>query len=324
MARYLLWLLLAWTTPALIAGALGWKGVWGSDSAVTDYLIPIPVAGGAFHAMTFAGFTVLLATQERWPALPRGLARGLLLGLSLCGLALLLDLQSIYNAITTDAVLARLRWEQNPVGLFLLTDGLIAQLFVGAFDGRWPENGREWALSLLVAAALPAAAAHTLVTQHPSYGKSFVYKGSRPGPNRGDEQVIVYTTLSVVAPSFRQQAESLAQQWHPARDMNSEDTAVHFLTGLQAAQLQDGKQAAMTYCMYEDGTPPEWQPGAGDCFSRHENFSERMARFIEAQDRQLPMEERVRLARRQACEGLARPPDSMRSVAATELCKASP
>lgn len=321
--RYALWLLLAWPTPALIAGALGWKGVWGSGSALTDYLIPIPVAGGAFHAMTVIGFTVLLATQPRWPTLPRGLARGLLLGLSLCGVALLLDLQAVYGALTSDAPL-RIRWEQNPVGLFLLTDSLIAQLFVGAFDGRWPENGREWGLSLLVAALLPAIAAHALVTQHPNYGKAFVHKGSRPGPQRGDEQVIVYTTLSVVSPSFRPQAESLAQQWHPARNMNTEDTAVLFFTSLQAAQLQDTRQAAMTYCMYEDGTPPEWQLGAGDCFSRHENFSERLARFIEAQDRALPMDERVRRARAQACEGLALPPDPQGDLAATRSCKARP
>jgi hypothetical protein len=320
--RYFLWLLLAWPTPALIAGALGWKGVWGSGSALTDYLIPIPVAGGAFHAMTVLGFTVLLATQARWPALPRGLARGLLLGLSLCGIAVLLDLQAIHRAMTSDAVL-RIRWEQNPVGLFLLTDSLIAQLFVGAFEGRSPENGREWALSLLLAVLLPAAAAHSLVTQHPTYGKTFIHKGSHAGPQRGDEQVIVYTTLSVVAPTFRQQAENLAQQWHPARNMNSEDTAVHFFTSLQAAEVQDKTQAAMTYCMYEDGTPPEWQLGAGDCFSRHENFTERLMRFIDAQDRQLPMDERVRLARRQACEGLALPPDPMGDLAVTQSCKAN-
>src|SRR5262245_4267905 len=43
LMRFFLWLLLAWPTPALIAGALGWKGVWGSGSALADYLIPIPV-----------------------------------------------------------------------------------------------------------------------------------------------------------------------------------------------------------------------------------------------------------------------------------------
>ena len=39
--------------PALIAGALGWKGVWGSGSALADFLIPIPVAGGVLQVPTF-------------------------------------------------------------------------------------------------------------------------------------------------------------------------------------------------------------------------------------------------------------------------------
>lgn len=324
MARFLLWLALAWPTPALIAGALGWKGVWGSGSALGDYLIPIPVAGGVLHAMTFIGISALLLSLKAWPAPLQGLARGALLGLALCGLALLLDLPAIHQAATTDAVLRRLPWQENPLGLFLLTDSLIAQLFVGAFEGRSPAGAREWGLSLAASVLLPALAAAALVTQDPRFGQAFVYQGSRPGPARGDEAVFVYTTLSVASPSFRAQAEALAAQWHPAKDMNAEDTAVHFLPSLQAARLQDTKQAALTYCMYEDGTPAQWQSGTGDCFSRHESFSERLARFQEAQDRQLPMPERQRLAREQACKGLNLPPDPLRGLAATYFCKSAP
>lgn len=39
-------LVIAWFTPAVIAGALGWRGIWGGTSAFADYLIPIPVSGG--------------------------------------------------------------------------------------------------------------------------------------------------------------------------------------------------------------------------------------------------------------------------------------
>ncbi|MDQ1310178.1 MAG: hypothetical protein QG601_1448, partial [Pseudomonadota bacterium] len=34
------WLVFAWVLPAAIAGTLGWRGVWGSQSAFTDYLVP--------------------------------------------------------------------------------------------------------------------------------------------------------------------------------------------------------------------------------------------------------------------------------------------
>lgn len=324
MPRFALWLALAWPAPALIAGALGWKGVWGSGSALGDYLMPIPVAGGALHAMTLIGMSALLLSQKAWPAPLLGLMRGALLGLALCGLALLLDLTALHQAATTDAALRRLPWQENPLGLFLLTDALIAQFFVGAFDGRSPAGAREWGLSLAAAIALPALAASALVTQDPRFGKTFLYQGSRPGPARGDEAVIVYTAMPTASPSFRAQAEALAAQWHPAKSVNSEATAVHFLTSLQAARLQDTKQAALTYCMYEDGTPAQWLAGAGDCFSQHESFSERLARFYEAQDRQLPVQDRQRLARQQACEGRNLPPDPMRGLAVTHFCTTAP
>ncbi|MFY9316759.1 MAG: hypothetical protein WAO95_14535 [Burkholderiales bacterium] len=324
MARFLFWLVLAWPAPALIAGALGWKGVWGSGSALADYLMPIPVAGGVLHLATFAGVSVLLASQKAWPAPLLGLARGALLGLALCGLALLLDVTTIYQAATTDAALHRLPWQQNPLGLFLLTDSLIAQLFVAAFGGHSPADARDWGLSLAAALLLPAIASAALVTQDSRYGQPFLFHGSRGGPARGDESIFVYTTLPVAAPSFRAQAEAHAEQWHPARDLNAEDTAVYFFASLQAARLQDAKQAALTYCMYEDGTPARWQPGAGDCFSQHESFGERLARLLEAQDRQLPIQERQRLARAQACEGQTPPPDPMRALSITQFCKVSP
>ena len=323
MSRFLLWLALAWPTPALFAGALGWKGVWGSGSALADYLIPLPVAGGALHAMTFAAVSALLLSQKSWHARLQGLARGVLLGLALCGLALLLDLPAIHQAAGTDATLGRLPWQKNPLGLFLLTDSLIAQLFVGAFNGRSPAGAREWGESLAAAVLLPALAAAALVAQDARTGKSFVLQGARPGPQRGDEELIVYSTLPVSSPAFRAQAEAFAAQWHPAKSVNSEDTAVYFLSSLQAARLRDPKQAQLTYCMYEDGTPARWLSGAGDCFSQHESFSERLARFLDAQDRRLPMPERLRLASEQACRDLTLPPDPLRELAATYFCKAA-
>ena len=47
----LLWALVAWPLPALIAGALGWKGIWGSGSALVEFLIPLqgpPVSPARF------------------------------------------------------------------------------------------------------------------------------------------------------------------------------------------------------------------------------------------------------------------------------------
>ena len=91
IGRFLFWLLLAWPTPALIAGALGWKGIWGSGSATVDYLIPIPVAGGVFHAMSFIAISALLVSAPRWPGILRGIAHAVLFGISLAGALLIFD-----------------------------------------------------------------------------------------------------------------------------------------------------------------------------------------------------------------------------------------
>ncbi|MEQ8204630.1 MAG: hypothetical protein RIA65_00525, partial [Woeseia sp.] len=50
---HVLILILAWITPAAIAGAMGWSGIWGTGSAFAEYLIPVPVAGGVFHVPSF-------------------------------------------------------------------------------------------------------------------------------------------------------------------------------------------------------------------------------------------------------------------------------
>jgi hypothetical protein len=302
--RLLLWLVLGWPAPALIAGALGWKGVWGSGSAVTDYLIPIPVAGGAFHAMTFIAITVLLTTQPRWPELLRGIAHLVLFGISVTGALLVYDLE-------------RRRLVENPVGLFLLTDSLIAQLFVPAFGGRAPENGKEWGLGLVAACLIPAASAASLHQLDPRTGQQFAYVTSKPGQARGDHSYLVHSRIKVHAPEFKPAAEAYAQQWHPRLNINDEDIAVHFFAGLPAAQIGNEHEASLTYCMFQDGTPSYWVAGKGDCFD-HETVTERAQKLFEAQPSSVPVDERVRIARAKACEGV-RVPEEFNAI--HSLCK---
>jgi hypothetical protein len=302
--RFFLWLLLAWPTPALIAGALGWKGVWGSGSALVDYLIPIPVAGGVFHAMSFIAISVLLVSTPRWPGALRGLPHAVLFGISLVGAFLVFDLE-------------RRQLVQNPVGLFLLTDSLIAQLFVPAFGGRGPQNAKEWALGALAIVLLPGLAAAGLHRMDPRTGQQFVYVNSKPGQARGDNAYFVHSRLKVFGPEFKPAAEAYAQQWHPRHNINNEDIAVHFFASLPAAQIGNEHEASLTYCMYQDGTPSRWDAGKGDCFD-HETVTERAQKLFEAQPKSLPVDERVRLAREQACAGVRVPEESN---AISSLCR---
>jgi hypothetical protein len=273
--------------------------------------VPFPVAGGMLHLLTLVPVSVLLATREQWPAWFAGLQRGLLLALSLAGVVLLLDVRDLYLAATTDAVLhGGLRWQENPLGLFLLTDSLLAQLFVGWYGGRFPDGAREWLLSLAVVAAAPALSALAVLNMlNAGPGRDQPFMPGAAGiltPER-NETLFVYTRLPVHTPEFRKAAEQYAAQWHPGQSVNSEDVAVRFFTSLEAARTRATTGAAITYCLYEDGTPPAWLPADGDCFTQHENFTERLRRLMEAQDRKLPVDVRVHLARAEACKGATLP-----------------
>ena len=61
------WLVFAWVLPAAIAGALGWRGIWGSRSAFGDYLLPLPMAAGFLHLLTLGGILGLLVLSRRFP-----------------------------------------------------------------------------------------------------------------------------------------------------------------------------------------------------------------------------------------------------------------
>ncbi|MCW5621328.1 MAG: hypothetical protein KIS79_09515 [Burkholderiales bacterium] len=300
-ALFAVWVVIAWIAPAAIAGALGWKGIWGSGSAFADYLIPIPVAGGVFHVPSLVLVSLIVFTQP-WYGRLGGYVRGLLLAGALVGIAMLLDLDKLQLAATTDGGDSRF-WQQQPLGLFILTDCVIAQFFIGALEGRWPEGAKEWAVSLLLALAVPSFYATTALKTDPRQNDPFVYAGSHDGYQRGDELVFYYSKLSTGSDAFRQNAPKVLSRHDPRMNMNSEDIAVHFFDSLAAAQSQRVSNADYTVCLYQDGTPTSWNPGSFDCFTDHESFSERFTKAHAAQDMSLPRDVRDYLARRDACDG---------------------
>jgi hypothetical protein len=91
------------------------------------------------HLPSLATVTLLLATQP-WRAPFAGWLRGILLTTSLLGASMLLDLNALYVAATTDAASRALPWQEHPLGLFLLCDGVLAQGFAGAFRGESPRG----------------------------------------------------------------------------------------------------------------------------------------------------------------------------------------
>ena len=49
----------------MIAGILGWPGIWGTGSALVEYLIPVPVAGGFLHVPSFVVATGIILISRR-------------------------------------------------------------------------------------------------------------------------------------------------------------------------------------------------------------------------------------------------------------------
>lgn len=284
-----------------MAGALGWKGIWGSGSAFADYLIPLPVAGGVFHLPSFIGVSLILFSQP-WAGRLGGQVRGLLLAGLLVGIVMLLDLDKLQLAATTDMAGGRF-WQQQPLGLFMVTDCSIALLFVRMLGGRWPEGRKEWAGSLMIALAIPAVFAAASLQADPRRQNPFVYAGELGTGQRGDEMAFYYSKLPLGSEAFRQATAAVLERHDPRVNINAEDIAIHFFDSLAAAQARNSSAAKYTVCLYQDGTATAWHPGSFDCFSGHESFSERREKAFSMQDKTLPPDVRSWLARRDACAG---------------------
>jgi hypothetical protein len=249
--RGMLWCLLAWVAPAAVAGALGWQGIWGSGTALLDYLIPIPVAGGVLHLPSFGLMAVAVVRAPRWG--PRGLQRWRALALSLAITGALMSFEG-----------PGLRLTENPVGLFLLSDGVLATLALALAPQRpWLQADGPSLLLLLAPIALLAWVAWELSPRSRNFNVGTV----RQGPTGREVTIFVQTRLRPDSAEFRSKALAWAvgaqnpAQWH-----GIDRAALYFSGELRAAIAGDQGQVFATLCQSSDGRAPRWLPGPGDCF----------------------------------------------------------
>jgi len=292
--------ILAWTMPPLIAGALGWRGVWGSGSALADYLIPIPVAGGALHVPSFVLLSVLVALGPRLSAKAAGRARALALGAALTGAVLLLPPPEW-------------RLSENPLGLFVTVDALVALLsLLGA--PRQPGLRFE-AGALLALLAVPALGA-MVAWRSLGLGDSFVSGNTTLSEDRAFVSVAVEVRGDITRAAMRQRAQEWAMTLHdPAMKMGTEVAALRF-RGRET-------RAAAVLCLYEDGTPLRWLPDEGDCLQGFTTFASRLAMHAASLPSDVPREVREHLAARAACAEIgwkSAHPISPMTYSADEAC----
>lgn len=306
------WVLVAWVLPPLIAAALGWEGIWGSGSALVDYLIPIPVAGGAFHVPSFLICTFVVARLPSLGEVAASRVRAVLLGITLAGVLWLLNLQGLLLARQIGSTFVGSTWQQNPLGLFLTSDGLLAL----AFTARAPQRPfvRLEALTVLLG-LFPAALPIVMAWPDSMDDQPFRRGGGRFADTRSDETLVIYTHIPIHQTGFRKRAEDWASAAssfvHPRFRIDSEDTAVMFTNNADAASRGDLARVEATLCLYEDGTASVWLDGPGDCFGNHLNFSEQLDRGAAKRSTDEPFEVRRYLAARELCANLKAPESTL-------------
>ncbi len=301
--RVIVFGILAWVVPPLFAGALGWRGVWGSGSALVDYLIPIPVAGGALHVPSFVLLLVLVAWGPQLSAKAAGRARALALGAALTGAVLLVPPPEW-------------RLSQNPLGLFIVVDAVVALLsLLGA--PRQPGLRLE-AGALLALLAVPALAT-LVVWRSLGLGESFVSGAATQSDDRALVSVNVEVRGDITHAGLRQRAQEWAMTLHdPAMKMGPEVTALRF-------KGRETGAAGAVLCLYEDGTPARWLPDGGDCLQGFTTFAARLAVHASALPPGVPREVREHLAARAACAEIgwkSAHPISPMTYSADEACMA--
>lgn len=317
MLRATFWVLLAWPLPALVAGALGWKGVWGSGGALADYLIPIPVAGGVLHVPSFAICGLIVMAMPAAGAVAAARMRALLIGLAGAGLLMLLRLDDVWLAWQTHSTRVGSLWQENPLGLFVLSDALMALAFTALASQRpWLRIEVASLLVLLLPITLPLG----MAMKYSPSGQPFLPGTSRPGPTKTDVIEFVFTRLNIDGADFRSRAEAHVAPMHPRFSVNSDDMAVLFTDKLDAARAGDRSAAKATLCLYEDGTPARFLPGdaSAECFGSHVSFSERYERAFAARPAGEPPDIKGHMARRAVCSG-AKPVDPDGSTGGLEL-----
>jgi len=299
--RIALYLIVAWLLPPMVAVMAGWRGVWGSGSAGVDFLLPLPISGGALHVPSWLLGAGLVLLRQRGEGAGPWWGRVGAAAMAAVGLVLMVDMNAVALALSTDAPWpsASRWWTAHPLGLFLLCDGVLAWLWPGV---RVPQATPRYRWgAVLLAAGLPALLLVSQWQQAPIRRHDLLMGQSRPGPNRGDEIVGVYTTLPMQAAPLAEAVRTQGLLPPLQQDVNVQDQAVMFFDSHTAARQLDLAKAKLTWCRYEDGSPDRWGDGALDCFSDHLNFAERLTAAYDQTDPAHTPDVRRFLARAALC-----------------------
>ncbi|KZY72558.1 hypothetical protein A3742_08270 [Oleiphilus sp. HI0071] len=281
---YVMFLILIWLTPAFIAGALGWSGIWGSGSAFFEYLIPLPVAGGVLHV---PGLIVSMIVMKVLNGDGEALTRKTLFSFGAVGvfafaLALHIDFDRLYSAMFTDYSPSgsAVRFDSNALYLFILTDAFWVSVY--AFC-RGVSLSRK---HVFIFCAVLFGALFVKAIGKGFSGPSFEIGGSTNGPNRGQELQVVFTNAQYDEAVFRNWLAERPYLIQPWTNPNTQHESLVFTNSMQILKwgkyedLNDSNIVA-TVCAYEEDKSLAFYKGAFDCFEGRQTVSMRIQKIAE-------------------------------------------
>lgn len=271
-------LILAWITPAAIAGALGWSGIWGSGSAFGDFLIPIPVAGGVLHVPSFAVAASIIVGIRNSSKPLSGRLPILAFSILAVALSLMLDFDRLNAWLFTDykPFGSPFRLDDNALFLFIATDafwvGTYALMKGFSFSAR----------SLIAMLLVPVLVVGFSAVNYQTGGPVFKFGGSTYTSTRGEQIIVVYTSSAYDEEAFVNWVEQESQLSLPWLNVNSEHVAIVFTNSMQMIKWGQfdqiaGESTVATICAYEEDRSIVPHRGYFDCFTGHNTVEQEVA-----------------------------------------------
>jgi len=315
-------LILAWITPAAVAGALGWSGIWGTGSAFGEFLIPIPLAGGVFHVPSFlAAAGIILASRNSTGPLVRYLP---VLAFSVLALSisLMLEFDRINAWLFTDyePFGSPFRLDDNPLLLFVATDAF----WVGSYAVMrgFTSPVRSWLMLPLV----PAAVVGLSAANYQTSGPVFEIGGSMYTSSRGQEIITVYTSESYDEDVFVKWLEEDRYFALPWFNVNSEHVAVLFTNSMQAIKWGqfdqvESESTIATICLYEEDRSIIPHRDYYDCFAERNTVEQELAALAASESTGLGSDIDFWYARVLLCDGVELPEAAATDIARIGVCQ---
>ncbi|MDJ0748202.1 MAG: hypothetical protein QNJ11_01900 [Woeseiaceae bacterium] len=313
-------LILAWITPAVIAGALGWSGIWGAGSALGDYLIPIPVAGGALHVPSFLVAAAFIFAASKVTGTFIRYLPVLAFSVLALAIALMIDFERLNAWAFTDYSPHGLpvRLDGNPFLLFVASDAFWVGVYALTRVASIPK------VAWFALPVLPTIAVGISMANYHSSGPVFRLGGSMGTGQRGEEIVMVYTSASYNESVFRGWLEQDPYFARPWFNVNSEHVAIHFTNSMQAikwGQFDQTEDTIATICLYEEDRSVHPHRGYYDCFADRNTVEQELAELAARESTGLGDDVDHWYARALLCDDVEIPEAAVTDIALIGVCK---